>query len=157
MKVLDATVLIAFLREMEFPDGLRILARAHRLLVPRGVVDEVKKPPASHQLRVLISEGVLDEVSAPPNRVAELGEAFIELGQGERECVSLLESLPSSADPRIVTDDSRVRVRVPSDRYVWTQELLRYMGRKGLLDSESTQGLLSKLATSTFYSPRGRR
>ncbi len=157
MKVLDATVLIAFLCEMDFPEGLRILSRAHRLLVPPGVVAEVKRPPASHRIQKLISEEVLTVMNPPSERVAALGEAFLELGRGERECVSLLESLPRTADPRLVTDDLRVRVRVPGSHYVWTQELLRYMGRKGLLDASSTQALLTKLEGSTFYSPRGTR
>ncbi len=154
MKVLDATVLIAFLHEMDFPEGLRILARAYRLIVPRGVVAEIRKPPASDRLDRLIRDRVITVMSAPAERVVSLGEAFIELGAGERECVSLFESLPRTEGDRLVTDDSRIRKRVPGSHYVWTQELLRYMCRRGLLDAESTQGLLRRLESSTFYSHR---
>jgi len=154
MKILDATALIAFLRELDFEDGLRRLSTIHRLVVPTGVASEVKKPPASIRLASLLDEGVLVKRAAPTERVGELRTRFLDIGQGECECVALSETLAAKESLVVVTDDKQVRKRVPGPRYVWTQQLLVYMVKRGLLSLQSGEDLLRKLAASSFYSAR---
>ena len=152
MKILDATVLIAFLREMDYPEGLRSLSQRHRLVVPRAVVLEVCKPPAAQRLKQLIGELVLVEERPPEGEVQRLRDQFIDLGPGEVECVALALDAAASETNYVVTDDRAVRRRFPQIRFVWTEELLRYMVSRRLLDGVRVEGLLSKLSKSTFYS-----
>ena len=43
MKILDATTIIAFLNEMNYPDGLVKLSKHYEIVIPEGVVNEIKK------------------------------------------------------------------------------------------------------------------
>lgn len=154
MKILDSTVLIAFLREMDYPEGLRTLSSAHKLLVPKAVVGEVRKPPASTRMMDLITQGILCPRDVSAERVQALRNGFLDLGQGECECVALWETVEERKSTKIVTDDKRIRKRLPGFPYVWTQELLDYMVRRRLIDGQAAKGLLGRLAASSFYQPR---
>lgn len=46
IKIFDTAVPIAFLEEMEYPEGIARLAKDYRIIVPEGVASEVTKPPA---------------------------------------------------------------------------------------------------------------
>ena len=41
MKIFDATAIIAFLSEMECPEGLELLSEHYKLIIPQGVADEI--------------------------------------------------------------------------------------------------------------------
>jgi predicted nucleic acid-binding protein len=151
MKVLDSTTLIAFLREMDFPEGLERLSKIHQLLVPHAVAVEIKKPPASTRMDELVRTGILIVREAPRQRVESLMHKFIELGPGECECVALWETVEHGVSARIVTDDKRIRIRVPGAQYVWTQELIHYMVLQGLLEDRAAEEFLGRLAASSFY------
>ena len=151
MKVLDSTVIIAFLREMDYPEGLRKLASAHQLVSPYAVIGEVRKPPASNRLAELVKDGVVSPCKAPAERVAVLRGRYLDLGPGECECVALWESADKPPGSRLVTDDKRVRQRLPGSHYVWTVELIRYMTRRRLIDAHTEEELLRRLAASSFY------
>jgi len=154
MKILDATTVIAFLREMDFADGLRRLSTLHRLVVPHAVVAEVSKPPSKELLSVLLRESVLVERSPSTHAVQALRERFLALGPGEVECVVLARASAEDATPYVVSDDRTVRRHCPDVRFIWTGQLLHYMLEHRLITSEEMEGLLGKLGKSSFYSRR---
>ena len=54
MKIFDATAVIAFLSEMQCPEGLAKLSNNYEILIPKGVADEIKKPSGKKMLLDLV-------------------------------------------------------------------------------------------------------
>ena len=155
MKILDSTVLIAFLSEMDYPEGLRVLSLRHRLVIPQEVRNEIRRPPSSVRLQALIDEGVISVRAVNPSRLKALRDRFVDLGPGECACIVLYEGKADECVALVVTDDKAVRKRLPGCRYVWTRQLVRYMLQRGLIDAQRSEALMGRLAASTFYSDRG--
>ena len=156
MKIFDATSAIAFLWEMDFPEGFAFLATRHRLVLPAGVASEIRRPKSRAHLAELVERGCIEIIAATPEAVGRLRDLNPSLGIGECELLALADAELSSARPFLVCDDRAARRRFPGRRYVWTEELLEYMERRGLIGKETLAMLLGRLAKSGFYS-RARR
>ena len=57
VKIFDATVLIAFLHEMDCPDAVTGLAEKCTIVVPEGVASEITKQPCRGRLQKLVGQG----------------------------------------------------------------------------------------------------
>jgi predicted nucleic acid-binding protein len=152
MKIFDATSLIAFLWELDYPDGLRLLSSKHRIVVPGGVISEITRDRSKAALNALLAEGVLSEQSVPELEVDEIRALHPQLGRGECEVLAVAGKSHPSEPPILVCDDRGARSTFPMFRFVWTEELLDYMWRRGLIEETRHKMLLERLANSTFYS-----
>ena len=59
MKILDATAVISFLDEMKCVDGIIKLSKHQDIIIPKGVVDEIIKPPGKEILQELIANRIV--------------------------------------------------------------------------------------------------
>ena len=152
MKIFDATSLIAFLWELDYPEGLRLLSLRHRIVVPSGVVSEVTRDRSRASLRALLAAGVIAEQAITESEVEKIRALHPQLGRGECEVLAIAENTDSKEPPVLVCDDKVARSKFPNLRFVWTEELLDYMQRRGLIEEGQHKVLLERLAKSTFYS-----
>jgi hypothetical protein len=152
MKIFDATSLIAFLGELNYPDGLRLLATRQKLLVTEGVVSEIKREPSRGYLSRLIDDGCLRSERVPEGEVGRLQRLHPQLGLGECEILAWVQLRGNPPGTFVVSDDARARGKFPAYAFVWTEQLLDYMRERGLIEEGKHRSLLEQLAKSTFYS-----
>ena len=55
MKIFDATAVIAFLNDMDYSEGIIKLSKHYEIVIPEGVVGEIKRSPRKEMLQDLIS------------------------------------------------------------------------------------------------------
>lgn len=151
MKILDATAVIAFLSEMQCPEGLIKLSNSCEILIPRGVADEIRKPPGKMMLRDLYDRGVVKIVIVDQVMASQMSKEYPQLHRGECEAVLLAQLHADRKKTYVVSDDSKARKIFHTLEFKWTEELLATMRKKGILDERTYNIKNSKLQNSTFY------
>jgi predicted nucleic acid-binding protein len=157
MKVLDATSAIAFLGELDYPDGLRLISGRHEIVVPSGVVAEIQRARSRGNLNLLIEEKVIRVVEPNPESVRHIRDENPALGQGECEVLAITADRVGDPTVFVISDDRGARSKYPARNYVWTEELIDYMEARGLIDPARHGSLLAQLERSGFYSRTRRR
>jgi predicted nucleic acid-binding protein len=152
MKVFDATAVIAFLGELDYPEGLRLIATRHDVVLPMGVVREIRRDRSKKNLKGLLEQGSIRVVEASPAKIQRVRDENPALGQGECEVLAFAEDYFGDPSVFLICDDSRARNKNPNRRFVWTEELIDYMEVRGLIDSSKHTSLLEQLAKSGFFS-----
>lgn len=95
IKIFDTTVLIAFLEEMEYPEGIARLAKDYRIIVPEGVASEVTKPPGRCHFQRLVRQKSIDVVRLSGEEralVARIMNLHVQLHRGECEAIALAQT-----------------------------------------------------------------
>ena len=155
MKILDATTVIAFLSEMEFLEGLELLSKHYKLIIPQGVVDEITKNPGKEKLALLAKKGIVKIVNVDKNLAASIQNAHPQLHSGECEVIAY--TIKTDHKNCIVSDDSRARNFFQTLNFKWTERLLDIMKEKGIIDEKTHESKMAKLEKSSFYSRRQRK
>lgn len=156
MKILDATAVIAFLSELDYPEGLVKIATRHEVLIPRAVSDEITRPSTRGRLEALIRGQAVTVVDCPSEKVGKVRAENPQLGPGECAVLVLGEESRPAAAVFLVSDDRKARQKFPQRQWVWTEQLLDYMLERSLITSPVHQALIARLERSTFYSSRRR-
>lgn len=154
MKIFDATAVIAFLSEMQCPEGLVKLSSNHKILIPKGVADEIKKPPGKEMLLDLHKQGVVKIVIVDQSMVSQMSKEYPQLHRGECEAVLLAQSQAGRKAACVVSDDSKARKIFHTLDFKWTEELLEIMRKRGMLDEHTYNIKNDRLQNSTFYCRR---
>ena len=154
MIILDATSIIAFLKEMNCPDSLKILSKKEQLVVPLGVVDEITKSPEKEILNVLINNKFLSSVEVEPQLKNRIEKENITLHGGECECIAY--AIINNSDPNltILSDDSNARKKFKNLKITWTEDLLEKMNSDNLIDQKTFDQKTKELSNSPFYSKK---
>lgn len=154
MKIFDATAVIAFLSEMQCPEGLVKLSNSHEILIPKGVADEIKRPPGKEMLLDLYRQGVVKIVIVDQPRVSQMSKEYPQLHRGECEAVLLAQSQVDRKTACVVSDDSKARKVFHTLDFKWTEELLAIMRKRGMLDEHTYNIKNNRLQKSPFYCRR---
>ena len=154
MKVFDATALIAFLSEMDFPDGLVELSKHYSLFVPTGVACEIKKSPGKERLKKLVDDKVITIVSVPEDKVQRMVREYPQLHRGECEAIIWTSSQTTEKKICILSDDTKARKMFVSLNFKWSERLLDIMLEKKLISPDNYTQKKVKLSNSSFYGRR---
>ena len=109
MKILDATTIIAFLNEMNYPDGLVKLSKHYEIVIPEGVVNEIKKEPSKVMLQNLIKRQIVRIVKVDQSHLSQLLKMYPQLRQGECEAIVFMQAYSGSKKTCIVSDDLKAK------------------------------------------------
>lgn len=154
MKILDASAIIAFLSEMNCPESLSKLAKYHRLLIPEGVYNEIKKPPGKHTLDRLVKEAAIKIVKPNPVDVIAIQNEHPQLHLGECEVIAFVLSYSGSEKIYILSDDLMARKKYPQFDFGWTEQLLDIMKERKWIESIIHKEKMKLLSQSPFYTRR---
>lgn len=152
MKVLDATAVIAFLSEMDCPEGLEKLSKHHELIIPKGVASEIKKQPGRRRLDDLAKRDIIKIINVDQNESNRIQNLHPQLHLGECEVISYVEKYAGTKKICIVSDDSKARKLFQKLNFKWTERLLGIMKEKGIIDPIEYDEKMEKLNQSPFYS-----
>ena len=75
MKIFDATTVIAFLSEMDCPEGITMLSKHYKIIIPEGVASEVRKPPGKERLKDLVKQKAVEIVKIDQSKGKWSGRA----------------------------------------------------------------------------------
>lgn len=156
MKIFDATTVIAFLSDMEYPEGITALSKYHEIIIPDGVAGEVKKSPGKEMLQDLVGRKVIKIVKVDPLKVERILNEHPQLHKGECEAISFMETYSRGRENCIVSDDLQARKIFPMFNFKWTENLLDIMRETGIIDDETHASKSNMLRNSAFFS-RDRR
>jgi len=156
MKIFDATAVIAFLKDMDYPEGITKLSEHYEIVVPESVVDEIKKSPGKERLRDLVRKKAVKVVKVDQSKMDQMLKNNPQLHRGECGTIVLMQAYPDKDDACIVSDDSKARKSFQTLNFKWTERLLDIMKERGMIDDETHASKSAKLQNSAFYS-RGRR
>lgn len=152
VKIFDATVLIAFLREMDCPDTVTALAKKYTIVVPEGVASEITKQPGKSRLQKLARQRSIKITKLTP-KAQTLATRFMDdhpfLHKGESEAVALSKTEYRRAC--IVSDDKRARRLFRMLKFEWTREILCIMQENGMISAEAHAEKIARLDASGFY------
>lgn len=151
MKVFDATTLIAFLSDMMFPEGLEVLSKRYKLVVPQAVADEIKKAPGRQLLRNLAKKGVVRIESVDTKIVEQIEKENPQLHKGECEVIAFAQSFDGEDDVYLLSDDRLARNKFQNLNFKWTEELMNHMNARGIIDPATYDSKINELHHSPFY------
>lgn len=154
MIILDATSVIAFLKEMNCPDSLEVLSKYEKLVILKGVVDEITKSPEKEILKELIKNKVISSVDAGSQLKNRIEKENIILHSGECECIAYAIMNHSNPNLSILSDDSKARKKFKNLKFTWTEDLLEKMNRDDLIDQKTFDQKTQDLSNSPFYSKK---
>ena len=157
MKILDATAVIAFLSEMECPETLQELSKYYQLIIPEGVVIEIRRSPGKEMLKELIKKKNIQIVKVDHNRTIQMQKEHPQLHSGECEVMTLAMSHADSKQISVVSDDLKVRKIFQNFNFSWTEQLLDVMKDKGMLEPNTYESKMNRLSKSPFYSRSKKR
>ena len=150
--VSDSVVLIKLLGKMKCRDGIINLSQHCDMVVPEGVIAEVKNPSGWKILHGLIQEKIMSTVHVNQINVQLIMNKH-NLGQGESEVIAYAK-LYNNRNICIVTDDKRVQKRTSNQIFVkTTADLINIMKSvKAINDFEYKikQNKLEKLDFNTL-------
>ena len=152
MKIVDSTTLIAFLSEMNCPDGIIKLSESYEIIIPEGVVNEIKKPPGKEMLQQLIKQGAVRKVNVDQQKVHQILADYPQLHVGESEVIVFRQMYSGRERCCIVTDDRQVRKTFKEFNFKWTEEILGMMKKKGIINNKVYVSKTNKLNKSKFFS-----
>lgn len=93
-KILDATAVIAFLKELDYPAGIAQLSEHYEVMIPEGVQREITKSPGREMLQDLVEQGAVRVVGVDQMRVTRLRDEYPQLHMGECEVIVLMQTHP---------------------------------------------------------------
>ena len=152
VKILDATVLIAFLGEMAYPEGIEALSKKYRVVVPEGVAREIIKPPSARLFQKLVGQKSIEVATLSEEAQARATDIMAfnsHLHRGECEAIALLETEHRQAC--IVSDDREAREAFKTLSFKWTREVLGIMEKEGVIDGGTRAEKIRLLDESGFY------
>ena len=152
VKIFDATVLIAFLHEMDCPDAVTGLAEKCTIVVPEGVASEITKQPGKGLLQKLVGQGSVKMAKLTPDAQALSARLMKDhplLHRGESEAIALSKTEYRLA--RIVSDDKKARNLFKTLKFEWTREILCMMQENGMISAEAHAEKIARLDGSGFY------
>lgn len=152
MKIFDATAIIAFLSEMECPEGLELLSEHYKLIIPQGVADEITKEPGKTRLAKLKEKKVVSVVRVDEDLATKIQKSHPQLHSGE--CEAIAYALSTDHNNCIVSDDGKARNFFQKLNFKWTEKLLEIMKEKAIIDDATFNSKKEKLEKSSFYSRR---
>ena len=152
MKIFDATAVIAFLSEMNYPEGLIELSKHYEIIIPEGVASEIHNSPGKETLQGLAQRRIVKIVKVDPQRTAQIQNESPQLHLGECEGIAYVQAYSGEKKICIVSDDSKARRIFPMLNFKWTERLLDIMKEKGIIDARTHASKMEKLQNSTFYS-----
>ena len=152
MKIFDATAVIAFLSDMNYPEGLEQLSKYYEIIIPQGVADEITKSPGKEILQDFAKQKVVKIVNVDPEKVTQIQNENPQLHRGECEAIVYGQTYAGEKKICIVSDDSMARKLFQMLNFKWTERLLDIMREKGIIDSDTHSSKIDKLKKSAFYS-----
>jgi len=156
MKIFDATAVIAFLKDMDYSEGITKLSEHYEIVIPESVVDEIKKSPGKERLRDLVKKKAVKIVKVDQSEVDQMLKNHPQLHRGECGAITLMQARSDKHNSCIVSDDSKARKSFQTLNFKWTEGLLDIMKERGMIDDETYASKSAKLQNSAFYS-RGRK
>lgn len=153
-KILDSSAIIAFVKDMDYPEGITKLSKHYELIVPEGVANEIVKPPGKKIFQKLVAQKSIKIVKADQEKTKQIHVDCMPLHKGECEIIAVMQGYPDKNDVCIVSDDKRVKNIFKEYKFKWTQKLLTIMRQKGLIDTQTLDSLNERLAKSAFYTKR---
>jgi predicted nucleic acid-binding protein len=152
--VLDASVIIAFFRELDDGQFLYALTKkGFEIYVTDGVIVEVKKEPELSRLRQAIREGWIGSKSVETHRFDRFKNVYPMLDYAEVEVLICCLSFNSHNEEYCcVLDEGAGRKIADSLNLVKTGTLglLKILEDNKIIDTECMEKLLNKLEQSTF-------
>lgn len=152
MKIFDATAVIAFLFEMEYPEGLELLSKYYKLIIPQGVADEITKEPGKTRLAKLKEKKAISVVKVDNDLATKIKKSHPQLHSGECEAIAF--ALSTDHKNCVVSDDLKARSFFQKLNFKWTERLVEIMKEKGIIDDATHNSKIEKLEKSSFYSRR---
>lgn len=150
MKVFDATSLIAFLSEMNYPEGLVELSKYYKLIVPTGVALEIIKPHTKSIFNDLVSKKILLIVKVDPDHALTIQNENPQLHIGECEVIAFAIE-HSSEKAYLLSDDLKARKLFKNLNFKWTEEVMQFMKERNIIDNETYNKRIEVLKKSTFH------
>jgi predicted nucleic acid-binding protein len=152
--VLDASVIIAFFRELDDGQFLYALTKkGFEIYVTDGVIVEVKKEPELSRLRQAICEGWIGSKSVEKHEFDRLKNVYPMLDYAEVEVlICCLRFRSYDEEYCCVLDEGPGRKIADSLNLAKTGTLglLKILEDNKIIDTECTEKLLNKLEQSTF-------
>jgi predicted nucleic acid-binding protein len=152
--VLDASVIIAFLTEMDDGPFLRSLTDLGiELLVTGGVVAEVKKEPGVSRLQKAISDGWISIEAISSSQFKDFKSKFPMLDYAEIEVLLVGLALKQSGEDYCCVLDEGPGRRIADAlelEKTGTIGLLNMLSDRQIIDKNMKEKLLCRLGQSTF-------
>lgn len=152
--VLDASVIIAFFRELDDGQFLYALTKkGFEIYVTDGVIAEVKKEPALSRLKQAIHEGWIESKSVEKHKFNSLKNAYPMLDYAEVEVLICCLGFKSCNEEYCCVLDEGAGRRIADSldlSKTGTLGLLKILNDTKIIDSECMEKLLNKLEQSTF-------
>ena len=152
--VLDASVIIAFFRELDDGEFLCALAKkGFEICVTDGVIAEVKKEPELSRLRQALHEGWIRSKSVEKHEFDKFKNKYPMLDYAEVEVLLCCLSLKSNNEEYYCILDEGAGRKI-ADSLSLTKKgtlgLLVVLNDNKIIDAQCKEKLLSKLEQSTF-------
>jgi len=154
MKIFDATAIIAFLNDMDYPEGITELSKYYEIVIPEGVANEIKKSPGKEMLQDLAKHKAVKIIKVDQSKVNQILNEHPQLHRGECEAIAFMQMYSGEKKACIVSDDSKARKIFQKLNFKWTERLLDIMKERGIIDSDIHASISDKLQNSAFYSRR---
>ena len=154
MKIFDATAVIAFLNDMDYSDGIIKLSKHYEIVIPEGVVGEIKRSPGKEILQDLIRQNIVTIVKVDQPKVDRILKEHPQLHRGECEVIGFMQECSGKKKACIVSDDSKARKIFQMLNFKGTERLLDIMNEDGIIDDKTYTSKSEKLYNSAFYSRR---
>lgn len=154
--ILDSSVIIAFMTEMDDGEYLRAMSLlGFKLIITEGVVREVKREPGISRLRKAVEEKWIEVQLTSKAEYEFFRKRYPMLDYAEVEIIQKgLEFKHSGLDYCCVLDEGAGR-RIAKSlglNKTGTEGLLVVMNQSGVVDEVTMKKLLNKLGQSSFRS-----
>lgn len=154
MKIFDATALIAFLCEMDCPEGITEISKRSRIIIPEGIANEIIRPPGKDRLQDLARQEIVEIVKVDQAKTNQIMNENPQLHRGECEAIVFAQTHTKERDLCIVSDDSRARRKFQTLNFKWTGEILDTMKADGTISEDTYNLKCHRLQNSPFYPRR---
>jgi len=153
-KILDASVLIAFLSELKNPDLLyKITDIGYRLLVPTAVYSEMKNPTFDYVRDGAIRGKIELLDSIPATEIRKLKNRFPFLKNGELEVILWGRKLEEDSQKyHCILDDGAARKVAKKTNLIFTGTLglINFIEERGIITSGERREIIKCLEESNF-------
>ncbi len=154
--ILDSSVIIAFMTEMDDGDYLKALcSMGFEVTVTRGVIEEVKKEPGKSRLAKAIEDKWIDVQIIPNEEFAFFKKRYPMLDYAEVEVIQKgIELKQLGIECCCIIDEGAGRkiADILGLQKMGTEGLLNRMNHLGVIDAAIKEKLLKKLYQSSFRS-----
>lgn len=159
MKILDSTILIAFLGDIECPKLIdKMLELKHDLMIPHSVYLEINTGSSSKTCKKLIEEKKLSLLRINKNEeIEDFKKTYPYLGSGEIDTILSFKKLYKK-DEHIycILDDKLARRTAELLKIVFTGTLglLKVMKKRVILSTKEYDDIINELKKSGFRLPK---